>query len=220
MEGNFQPALDGVLKSEGGKIDNPKDLGGRTNQGVTQRVYDNFRRMNGDEPRDVFDMEPHERDGIYRRYWDAIGGDHLPAGLDYEAFDTAVNMGRKKGEPIGALAKEFLDRVDRTKPVPEQIEQYRGARQRFYEGIKGPGGFQTFGPGWTNRNRDVAEGSVKSWNAYNEPKEIDRSLPQTRSAGPSASGHLKQASAHHAITSALALGPGTYATTHRHKHST
>ena len=37
---------------------------------------------------------------------------------------------------------------------------------------------------------------------------------------PSAAGHLRQASAHQAILSALALGPGTYSRAHRHRRST
>ncbi len=218
MDGNFQHALGEVLKSEGGKVDNPRDLGGRTNHGVTQKVYDNFRRLNGDEPRDVFEMGDGDRDGIYRRYWDAVGGDNLPTGLDYEAFDTAVNMGRRKGEPIGSLAKEFLDRIDRTKPVPEQIEQYRGFRQKFYEGIKGPGGFQTFGKGWTNRNEEVAGRSSEWWANYDRPYPPPQAAT-VRTAAPTPSSHFHQASAAHAVRSALALGPGTYATTHRHRHS-
>ena len=33
-----------VLAFEGGKVDHPNDPGGRTNQGVIQRVYDGGRR--------------------------------------------------------------------------------------------------------------------------------------------------------------------------------
>jgi lysozyme family protein len=221
MEGMFDLALTHVLQSEGGKVDNPHDPGGRTNAGVTQRVYDDFRRRNGDEPRDVFDMDPSERNGIYRRYWDAIGGDKLPAGLDYEAFDTAVNMGRKKGEPIGTLAKEFLAGVDQTKPVTDQIEQYRAQRQKFYEGIKGPSGFQTFGEGWTNRNVEVANQAKEAW----FQNEVPYSPPQAKPAQvaapadvPAAARHAKGASLHEAVRTALAQGPGTYTTTHRRKH--
>ena len=39
---DFEYCMRSVLAFEGGKVDNPNDPGGRTNQGVIQRVYDAF----------------------------------------------------------------------------------------------------------------------------------------------------------------------------------
>lgn len=39
----FEPALAFVLRWEGGFVDNPADPGGRTNKGITQKVYDAWR---------------------------------------------------------------------------------------------------------------------------------------------------------------------------------
>ncbi|KRE00078.1 N-acetylmuramidase [Bosea sp. Root381] len=90
----YAKALKHVLVHEGGKVDHPRDPGGRTNQGVIQRVYDGYRSRKGRPRRDVFLMEPAERDEIYRvQYWDVIRGDDLPAGVDYVVFDGAVNSG-------------------------------------------------------------------------------------------------------------------------------
>lgn len=36
----LDPALKFVLRWEGGFVDHPDDPGGRTNKGVTQKVYD------------------------------------------------------------------------------------------------------------------------------------------------------------------------------------
>lgn len=91
---NFARSLKHVLVSEGGKVDDKHDPGGRTNQGVIQRVYDGWRDRKGLARRDVWLMEPAERDAIYRaQYWDAVRGDDLPAGVDYVVFDGAVNSG-------------------------------------------------------------------------------------------------------------------------------
>lgn len=90
----FTRSMPRILAHEGGKVDDPADPGGRTNQGVIQRVYDAYRIRIGLTPRDVYVMEASERDAIYEdQYWRAIRGDDLPAGLDYVVFDGAVNSG-------------------------------------------------------------------------------------------------------------------------------
>ena len=40
----FVAALPFVLRWEGGFVNHPKDPGGATNKGITQAVYDNWRR--------------------------------------------------------------------------------------------------------------------------------------------------------------------------------
>ena len=96
-QSTFKNSLKYVLVYEGGKVDDPRDPGGRTNQGVTQRVYSAYRSRQGQAPRDVHLMTAVERDMIYRRqYWDAIEGDKLPAGVDLVIFDAAVNSGPKQ----------------------------------------------------------------------------------------------------------------------------
>lgn len=91
---NFQQSLALVLLSEGGKVDDSRDPGGRTNQGVTQAVYDEWRKAKGLESVDVWIITNAERDEIYKaRYWLKAGCDQLPAGVDYAVFDYAVNSG-------------------------------------------------------------------------------------------------------------------------------
>lgn len=73
---NFDRAMPLVLAHEGGLVDHPKDPGGRTNRGVTQRVYDAFRRRKSSPTRAVDHITDAEVKDIYRRqYWDAIRGD-------------------------------------------------------------------------------------------------------------------------------------------------
>ena len=42
MKDNFEQCFALLLKHEGGYVNNPKDPGGRTNLGVTQRVYEAY----------------------------------------------------------------------------------------------------------------------------------------------------------------------------------
>ena len=91
-KGEFLKALPRELVYEGGKVDDPRDPGGRTNQGVTQATYDAYRRTLGLASQDVYAMGDSERDAIYKgMYWDRDDGDALPVGLDFVVFDAGVN---------------------------------------------------------------------------------------------------------------------------------
>jgi hypothetical protein len=50
---SFTASLPFILRWEGGFVDDPNDHGGRTNKGVTQRVYDDRRRHQGLLQQDV-----------------------------------------------------------------------------------------------------------------------------------------------------------------------
>lgn len=94
MSPAFRAALARTLEYEGGIVEHPADPGGRTNQGVTQRAYDAYRRTTGQPPRRVDDMTDHERDAIYHDdYWQPCSGDALPPRLAAAVFDMAVNSG-------------------------------------------------------------------------------------------------------------------------------
>ena len=91
MQNNFQKCLDLVLKSEGGWVNNPADPGGETNFGVTKKVWEEWvghevKTMKGLTPADVAPM-------YQAKYWLACYANQLPMGVDYMAFDAAVNMG-------------------------------------------------------------------------------------------------------------------------------
>jgi hypothetical protein len=121
--GDFERALQIILQFEGGYSNNPADTGGATNQGVTQRVYDAYRRDVGLAPRGVRQIERHEVEDVYEeRYWDAMGCDELPYPGALVCFDAAVQHG------VGR-AKRFLREVG---PDPESLIK---RRERFYHAI-------------------------------------------------------------------------------------
>jgi lysozyme family protein len=91
---NFERALTLVLKSEGKFVNNRHDPGGATNYGITQRVYDAWRRREGLRTLPVATIATAEVRAIYEaQYWDACRCDELPLGIDYMVFDAAVNSG-------------------------------------------------------------------------------------------------------------------------------
>ena len=90
----FLAALPFILRWEGGYVNHPADPGGATNKGVTQKVYDDWRRGQGLSPRDVRQLADEEMHAIYETgYWVPPRCPQLDTPLDLAQFDTAVNMG-------------------------------------------------------------------------------------------------------------------------------
>lgn len=158
MQQNFPTSLDLVLAHEGGFSNHPKDPGGATNRGVTQRVYDAWRERKGLPKRSVRQITIGEARTIYlEQYWAPIQGDELPLGLDYALFDFAVNSGVSRA--VKELQKILGVRVDgvmgtmtlgaiRKAPVEKLIEDLCYRRMAFLEGLKH---WNTFKKGWTRR---------------------------------------------------------------------
>ena len=147
-----------VLEHEGGYVNHPKDPGGRTNMGITQRTYQNFygRPVTEEEMKTMPRRDAAE---IYKSmYWDEIRGDDLPAGVDICVFDWSVNSGvsracRELQKAAGAysdgiLGPKTMKAVEASKPE-DLIHRICEAREAFYRRLSI---FDTFGRGWLRRN--------------------------------------------------------------------
>ncbi len=135
MGDTFEKALAFTLKYEGGFVDNPADRGGPTNQGITQKTYDAYRKQQGLSSQDVRKLSVAERDWIYRRnYWDACKCDSKPPKLAIACFDFAVNSG-----PSRALSY-----------YRDDLEEYLNKRKLFFITIA-KGSQHIFYNGWLNR---------------------------------------------------------------------
>jgi lysozyme family protein len=159
---NFEASLPFVLRWEGGFVDHPADPGGRTNRGITQRVYDQWRAAQGLPPQDVKLLEGAEMEAIYESgYWVPPRCDLLRRRLDLVQFDTAVNMGA--GRAVRFLQKAVGCRVDggfgsETEraagacDLMATLEVYCDARLAYYRRLveKRPE-LGVFLRGWTNR---------------------------------------------------------------------
>lgn len=144
-ENNFETCLSAVLRYEGGRVDDARDPGGRTNQGVTQRTYDAYRRSRALFPMDVYKMAIPERNAIYRQqYWNVIGGDGLPAGVDLVIFDAAVNSGVANAKAWDWKARGLV-------PL-KFIDVFCDERLAF---LKHLSTWAVYGKGWSSRVADV-----------------------------------------------------------------
>lgn len=165
MKDNIELSMAWMLAHEGGYVNHPKDPGGATNLGVTQRVYDMYRRRSGQATRSVRAIAPDEVAEIYKaQYWDAVRGDELPSGVDYAVFDYAVNSGPKRAimelqRVIGAgvdgvIGMETVGKAREMDPF-DLIEALCNRRMAFLRSLKH---WKTFGRGWTARVMGVKNG--------------------------------------------------------------
>ncbi len=169
MDKNFDRALRLVLAHEGGYVNHPKDPGGATNKGVTQAVYDRYRRSKSLEARSVRQITAAEVRDIYRKqYWDAVRGDEMPAGVDYAVFDFAVNSGPGRAiqflqRCIGAgvdgnIGLETMNKAQAANPQ-SLIADLCNRRLAWMKTLKT---WKTFGKGWNRRVMGNQDGFQKS----------------------------------------------------------
>jgi peptidoglycan hydrolase-like protein with peptidoglycan-binding domain len=100
-------ALEFTLRWEGGKVDHPNDPGGRTNRGITQKVYNSYRSQKGLSQRDVFLSTLEEATDIYKtQYWIPAQAEMMVLPLAIVQFDSAVLLG------IGGATKRLQEALN------------------------------------------------------------------------------------------------------------
>jgi|TARA_R100001509_G_scaffold39267_1_gene21054 lysozyme family protein len=163
MKDNFDECLKMLLHHEGGYVNHPKDPGGETNLGVTKRVYEKWGGTKDMKDLTVEDVAP-----IYKKeYWDRCKCDDLESGVDWAVFDWAVNSGTGRAAKAiqkicgaaqdGAIGPKTLALIG-TQNTQYVIEEFGKIRQDFYESLKT---FDTFGKGWTRRNKETTEKALE-----------------------------------------------------------
>jgi lysozyme family protein len=157
MKHNWEEAFKHILKHEGGYVHHELDPGGRTNLGVTQRVWEEWTGKRVSEA-DMRALTPELVAPMYKKkYWDVIRGDDLPAGVDLCVFDAAVNAGVGRASKFlqqvvgvtadGQIGPKTISAVT-AKPADEIIEAFCALREAHYKSLST---FETFGKGWMRR---------------------------------------------------------------------
>lgn len=145
----FVRAIERVLEHEGGEADDPRDPGGKTRWGISQRAYPFV---------DLATLTREQAIALYRRdAWMPIRGDALPEAIAFQVLDAAVNHGvlRAVGwlqQVLGVRVDGVVGPVTRTAAMEADpvalIFAYNAARLDFYARLRT---FPTFGRGWTRR---------------------------------------------------------------------
>ena len=158
----FIGLVDKLLDHEGGYVDHPSDPGGCTNFGITigtlkawterDVTCDDVKALTKEAAREIY----------FANYWNAVKGDELPPGLDYEVFDFAVNAGvgrsaktlqtiLAKRDPTikadGAIGPMTIAALSKAS-LRALIEEFHAARMAHYRSLET---WPTFGNGWTRR---------------------------------------------------------------------
>jgi lysozyme family protein len=137
---NFQKALNFTLEYEGGWSLNPHDPGGATMRGITRVTlsHELGRMATLTELRNI---SPELVASIYRKkYWNLIGANDLPPGVDLMLFDIAVNMG-------GGRAEQWDEATHNLQPKV-RITRLNELRMGFWRRLAT---WAYFGRGWTRR---------------------------------------------------------------------
>ena len=161
MKENWDASFEMVLKHEGGYVNDPRDPGGRTNLGVTQRAWEAWLVRTVTES-DMRALTPEKVKPFYKAmYWDKIKGDQLPAGADYAAYDLAVNSGVGRaakylqeiaGVPAdGSIGPKSIEAIKACNPK-ELADALCDMRLAFLKRLPT---FDTFGKGWSRRVAEV-----------------------------------------------------------------
>ena len=186
MQADFANSLARVLVYEGGKVDNPKDPGGRTNKGITQATFYAYLRSAGQLTRDVYTISDAEVATIYRdHYWAVVHGDALPAGLDLVVFDGGVNSGPGQsgkwlqhalgshyaGAVDGLIGTKTLQAIEDFGNVETLIGDYCARRLATLHQLTT---WQEFGTGWSARVANVLKtGDAWAAGSADAPHPVD-----------------------------------------------
>jgi lysozyme family protein len=158
-QNTYADAMKIVLRFEGGKDDDPRDPGGRTNQGIIQREFSAWLKKNGRPNRDVFTMNNEERDAIYwENYGIKIRFNELPPGIDFLVLDGAINSGVAQSvkwiqrelnlTADGVLGAVTLQRIIDHPDHDLLVAGVCNRRMAFLRALKT---WSYFGKGWTSR---------------------------------------------------------------------
>jgi lysozyme family protein len=179
MKENFETCFKGMLKSEGGFVNHPKDPGGMTNLGVTKRVWESWVKREVTE-KEMRDLKPNDVRDLYKTfYWDPCRCDELSWGVDYSVFDFAVNAGVKRSiitlqrgigvKDDGIFGPATMKVVQEKDPI-NLIGGYFNARITFYKQLKN---YETFGKGWDRRAAHVLVDSKRMHEKHLEKSSTD-----------------------------------------------
>ena len=189
-EANLKAWFKVEMTFEGGRVDDPKDPGGRTAYGVTQRVYNGYRKARNLPIRDVWAIETREIVDAYKTgYWDKVWADRLPDGIDIVVADGAINSGAAQSVKWlqRALGSVRVDGVmgDATLKACEAadarqlIRDIIARREAFLRSLRT---FRRFGKGWLRRTQQLQALGLGMADGGAEPMAITKAADMGRKA--------------------------------------
>ena len=186
MKITLEQALKFTLKWEGNFTDHPNDLGGPTNKGIIQTVYDKYRTERDLHKRSVQFITDSEVNDIYEKYyWEPIRAKWLQAPLALVLFDTAVNFGvsgaiRRLQKSLnikitGQWTQEISDNIHQADALKIALDICKLRIAWRYQRVRINTSQKVFLRGWLNRDNDLIKtiSNIKPFTAMNDEDLID-----------------------------------------------
>lgn len=172
---DFKPALDLVLKHEGGFIDHKSDPGGATNYGISLRYLQSQKIIDADldgdndiDKEDVKILTPDQASLLYRKeFWDKNNVEPINSQrVANMFFGLCVNMGHNRATNILKAALMFIVKSkkafdelgisipDKINALPEDfvIKAYKDEAKSHYRYLAAKNkNLKVFLKGWLNR---------------------------------------------------------------------
>ncbi len=187
-DARFEACLPFILKFEGGNDDDPRDHGGRTSRGITQRENDRWRKEHGLSTIDVWtETNANIKQIYYDNYW-LPRCPKLRPGVDLVYFNIAVNAGPGRAETILNKSIGGSDEQTVTRMCDNLLAFYHGLSQ-----------FSIYGKGWTNRTDGIRAAALKMVEPEPKEPEVTTTTTTTTVAAPTASGSLDVAKIEHLV---------------------
>lgn len=169
MLSNWDKSFDAVIAHEGGFTDDVRDPGnklpdgrpGCTMWGCTQANWEAYvgHKVTHD---DMKALKKEDVKPLYKKnYWDAVRGDDLPSGVDYAAFDFAINAGpgasrkmiqRALGVTADGIIGPGTMAAIKAADGKDFLNKFSAAKEAFYKSLAT---FPTYGKGWLRRVAEV-----------------------------------------------------------------
>jgi len=131
-EGGFSNIRSDPGNWTGGKVGSGQLKG--TKYGIAANSHPNL---------DIANLTMEQADAIFKtEYWDTIGGDAMPMGVDLVSFDVSVNSGS------GKARQWYVDARAASQQPLEQIRTICTRRLSFMHGLRA---WSQFGKGWAAR---------------------------------------------------------------------
>ncbi len=154
MNAAFEKAINRVLSSEGGYVNDPKDPGGETQWGISKRAYPtiNIKTLTREGAKAIYEVD----------FWLPLGDMH-PA-LKFQMLDAAVNHGISNANRfmqraaavaddgvIGPVTRAAVTEMVNEYGVNDMLLRFLAYRLKFMTKLTT---FSRFGAGWSNRIAD------------------------------------------------------------------
>lgn len=148
---DFDKTFSFIMAREGGYVNHPNDSAGSTNKGVTQQVYNTYRKSLNMPEQSVLHIEPTEVKNIFTdNYWNPVVKLGVSGAYLFVLVDLAYNSGVSRTKAFHKLANG-------------DVKKLITLRREFYNKIvKNNPSQKVFLKGWMNRI-DHVEKYVAAW---------------------------------------------------------